>query len=153
MKQQEITLKVAQAIVKEGFPTEAFEGIVFDAEGNIVGKYEQEMKLPTYIDVWLWLWRSKIVELSLNYGMRYNDVDETLWCYPLDYHERSHPQMKYIIQEINEGCHGKCQSHGYNHEHADPENAIVSAVDFLVDNNLIHNNKHGREYIQDSKIW
>lgn len=31
----------------------------------------------------------------------------------------------------------KCCSHGFSHEHADPEQAIINAIEYLAANNLI----------------
>lgn len=57
---------------------------------------------PTYIDVWLWLWREKKYPI---------DVD----CY----------NATHWSTDIVSG------------EFTDPEEAIVEAIDYLVDNNLI----------------
>lgn len=140
MEQKRVSFKVAQAIKEAGYSQYGSCDDYYNQEGHVVSKFCDINKLiypaPTYLDVWLWLWRTKKVELSLNYGMKLNDVDETLYCLPLDRHSKSHPHMKYLIQDMNYDCN-KCCSSGLNHEHADPEEAIINAIDYLVDNNLI----------------
>lgn len=140
MEQKRVSYKVAKAIKEAGYPqiiTNIFFDKVYNEDGLIVGAYlcEGGPVAPTYFDVWIWLWREKIVELTFGYGPRMNDVDETLYCDTLKYHDKSHPNMKYIIQEM---CYStECCSKGYNHEHADPEEALINTIEFLVDNDML----------------
>lgn len=70
---------------------------------------------PTYIEVWLWLWREK--------GIRF-DVED-LWDAEFSYPER--------------GCASNTNQLGgiCTPEVSDPEEAIIAAIEYLVDNNLI----------------
>lgn len=142
MEQKRVSFSIAKAIKNAGYPQVGYywyspqgEECYSESDLDEVGYISS----PTYLDVWLWLWREKKVELSFIYGPRFNDIDETLFCFPLEYHAKSHPNMKHIIQEMNYAS-SYCSSHGHrhgNHEHADPEEAVVSAIEYLVANNLI----------------
>lgn len=70
---------------------------------------------PTYLEVWLWLWREKNIQFSVN-GI----------C---DYHK----QFMYV------GCDcGTLQLGGITtSEFNDPEEAIIGAIKYLCENNLI----------------
>lgn len=65
---------------------------------------------PTYLDVWLWLWREKKVKLMLTpiFDEMCNDTDKVGIVVPSCYIEAD-----------------------------DPEEVIINAIEFLVENNLI----------------
>lgn len=130
-----VKYNIARKIKKMGFPQPPY-GLYYKENGEPENGFDDlgqgEYYAPTYIEVWLWLWRLKIIELSLTYGKRINDVDEQLYCLPLKHHDKSHPNMKHIIQEMNFDSH-HCCSMGYKHNHADPEKAIINSIDYLFD--------------------
>lgn len=151
MKFKIVSFKVAQALAEAKYPDtwadcEHFytqDGILKSCDeyiGNSLEDiyFEQShcIAAPSYIEVWLWLWREKIVELAPEYSSRINDIEETLYFLPLTYHSKQHPTMKYLIHEMYNN-QIECSSHGHLHQHADPEEAIIAAIDYIVKNNLI----------------
>lgn len=70
---------------------------------------------PSYMDVWLWLWREKNIRFDV----------EDLWDANLSYPER--------------GCACNTNQLGgiCTPEVSDPEEAIISAIEYLCKNNLI----------------
>ena len=148
-----VTFDVALYLKNIGFPqkrnktfyvSESFnsfkKGNLYEACNIDIAQNIPFIYAPTYIEVWLWLWRNKIVELIFDYGAKINDVDEILYCFPSTYHDNSHPKMKYLIQTINRFNNGQCCSHEYAHEHADPEESIINTINYLVENKLIYIN-------------
>lgn len=77
--------------------------------------YGSAIAAPTYIDTWLWLWREKNVRFDV----------EDLWDAELSYPER--------------GCASNTNQLGgiCTPEVSDPEEAIIAAIEYLADNNLI----------------
>lgn len=77
--------------------------------------YGSAIAAPTYLEVWLWLWREK--------GIRF-DIED-LWDAELSYPER--------------GCASNTNQLGgiCTPEVSDPEKAIISAIEYLVENNLL----------------
>lgn len=107
-----VSFKVAQAIKEAGYPqynTNVLDG--YDILGKPTTIYSSAEKCeyiaPTYIDVWLWLWREKRIKLSVE-----PNEDETE-CYTKD--------LGKLISNFG----------------SDPEEAIESAIEYLVDNDLI----------------
>lgn len=62
---------------------------------------------PTYLDVWLWLWKVKDIKLSVA------EIDDVVKVYIRG--------SKPLISQFS----------------ADPEGAIINIIEFLVDNDLI----------------
>lgn len=121
MEQKRVSLEVAKAIKEAGYPQEQiydYEAIVitdFDYVGKYLGLMEEVCYLcPTYLEVWLWLWREKKICLEI---------------------EKLYAHESYIQR----GCVCGTEQCGefYTPEVADPEEAIINAIKYLVDNNLI----------------
>lgn len=89
-----VSLKVAKAIKEAGY--------YFSTEVNeYFTKY-----FPTYLDVWLWLWREKEIRIEAKY--HFDDNGECCW------------------------------TNGYiDVDYTDPEEAIIAAIEHLVENDLI----------------
>lgn len=66
---------------------------------------------PTYLEVWLWLWREKKICINCNYD-KYNMLP-MWWCTDEDGINYSAPNYD------------------------DPEEAIIATIEYLVDNHLI----------------
>ena len=63
---------------------------------------------PTYLEVWGWLWREKEIRIELNSGAIVSmRVTDFSWS---------------VV---------------YQNNYSDPEKAIIAAIDYLVENNLI----------------
>lgn len=112
MERKRVSFKVAKAIKENGYPQDETE-YKYTKEGNIFvprnrGEDEKysECDAPTYLDVWLWLWREKKLEIEV-----FNDgVGLT-----------SQVRMQGRPQFFNK----------------DPEESIIAAIEYLVDNDLI----------------
>lgn len=96
---KEVSFKVAKAIKEAGYPQVGYywyspQGVECYSESDLdeVGY----VSAPTYIDVWLWLWREKGIPIQIDYAF----------------------------------CGIDCQIN-------DPEEAIISAIEYLADNDLI----------------
>lgn len=70
---------------------------------------------PTYLEVWLWLWREKNIRFDV----------EDLWNANLSYTERG---CACNTNQLGGICTPKV---------SDPEEAIIAAIEYLVTNNLI----------------
>lgn len=118
-----VSFKVAKAIKNVGYPQGNTDKCYLTAdhnqfykEGQIVYNEEGEWTvltknladIPTYMEVWLWLWREKNIKLSLEPN------DDLAECY-------NSKDFGHLISKI---CN-------------EPEEAIIAAIEYLVDNNLI----------------
>lgn len=137
MEQKRVSFGVAQAIKEAGYPQGLHEMYVYAIcnhrnsgamphykEGELLSPSELDecnycesdlIVAPTYLDVWLWLWREK--------GIRF-DIED-LWDVELSYPER--------------GCASNTNQLGgiCTPEVSDPEEAIITAIEHLVDNKLL----------------
>ena len=115
MEQKRVSFKVAKAIKEAGYPQWSVEGadntkLAYDCVGEMweIRYFDQNPQdyytAPTYLDVWLWLWREKKITIDIVGGIEF----------------RIH-----ITDNFIGGC-------GDN-----PEEAIIKAIEYLVDNNLI----------------
>lgn len=121
-----VSFNVAKAIKEAGYPQgwECDEHYCLESEGeygyqigdlvsvNTIHKNCLEVvSAPTYMEVWIWLWREKKICINCNYD-KYN-LPPMWWCNNED--------------RIN-----------YNSPNFDgPEEAIIGAIEYLVDKNLI----------------
>lgn len=117
MKQKRVTFKVAKAIKEAQYSQNySFNISVYDKDGKEIVIGDANIPLncdaiiaPTYLDVWQWLWKEKDIRLV--------PVDTTV-------------SGKYIgVVAVRIGLHifrGET-----------PEEAIASAINYLVDNDLI----------------
>ncbi len=106
MAQKRVTFDVAMALKEAGYPQEDCDEYL-NEYGAIDAYLGHNTARPTYLDVWLWLWREKGRELSLNYDRDFKNWDS--WIKGMD-----------------------APSIGN-----DPEEAIEVAIKYIVDNNLI----------------
>lgn len=118
MEQKIVSFEVAKAIKDAGYPqgytSQCYltsDHNQFYHKGQIVDEVDEWRSLtvhladiPTYLDVWLWLWREKRIWLQ--------------------------------VRHMGNGNWFKCWAvTGQNF--SDPEEAVVSAIEYLVDRNLI----------------
>lgn len=109
-----VSFEVAKALKEAGYPqkgisyywyskedTECYSESDLDEIGYVFS--------PTYLEVWLWLWREKKIPIDLC------SVDNERWAY--------------FEQGIN------ISRDGYIYR--DPEEAIIAAIDYLVANKLL----------------
>lgn len=114
-----VLFRVAKAIKEAGYP----QGISSNCYNAITCEFYYTSSLdsrlkngdyidaPTYLDVWLWLWREKKICINCNYD-KYNMLP-MWWCTNEDGINYNTPNYD------------------------DPEEAIISAIDFIIENNLI----------------
>lgn len=108
-----VSFETAKAIKEASYPQKAcryqynYEGILVDLvrEGGIC----YGPIAPTYLEVWLWLWREKKIPIDLC------SVDNERWAY--------------FEQGINISRDG--------YIYCDPEEAIIAAIDYLIANKLL----------------
>ena len=109
------SFKVARALKEAGYPQYGSCDEYYNQEGHVVSKFCDINKLiypaPTYLEVWIWLWKVKKIKLMPTpiFNEIYNDINKVGIVAPSCYIEAN-----------------------------DPEEAIEKAVDYLVDNNLIN---------------
>lgn len=115
-----VSFPVAKALKEAGYPQELKEGTIFYAENGLMDKYDSDLYelfdpmycvCPYTMEVWLWLWREKKISIDVDY------LHGIFWG--------TFTFGEYVKNDDGEP------------EHADPEDAIVSAIEYLVKNNLI----------------
>lgn len=113
------SFKIAKAIKDAGYPQELKEGTIFYCENGLKDKYDSELYelfdpmycvCPYIMEVWLWLWREK---------------DMKLLFYPTYKEDSSYSYIQGLSIPFNK------------EEYNDPEVAIIAAIEYLVDNDLI----------------
>lgn len=115
-----VSFKVALALKEAGYPQYRKDvGYVTESctdrfnvyhEGELTenaSRMVKKVSAPTYLEVWLWLWREKRIEISCSYFA---------------------PLLEWRIT-INDKR--------VNIKHNDPEEAIIMAIEYIVENNLI----------------
>lgn len=121
-----VSFEVAKAIKKAGCPQHSLNevtSLAYDDNGEIweMGYFDQNPYLEyysivTYIDVWLWLWREKKIAIGCPYENTYN-----YWFTNINAeNDESLILWKYSSGESN-----------------DPEDAIIEAIEYLVNENLL----------------
>lgn len=118
MKMKRVSFKVAKAIKEAGYPQH--NQLITDIGWyNMAGIYTNQLPThwegdnmfvavaPTYLEVWLWLWKEKNIKFSIEPN------DNLSECYTTD--------LGYLISEFGD----------------DPEEVIVSAIEYLADSDLI----------------
>lgn len=127
MKNKIVSFKVAKVIKEAGYPqysgenywwkegsylSEHTEPLVEIYKGDDYYDYRQYLYYaPTYLDVWLWLWREKRIEIEV-----YGEVNLVL--------KNGYELLRDVSWE-------------YVESNPDPEEAIIEAIEYLVDNNLL----------------
>lgn len=113
MGQKRVSFKVAQAIKEAGYPQYGSCDEYYNQEGRVIDKFCDINKLiypaPTYFDVWLWLWRCKKACIGILFDEGNCAVE--IWS------------NKSFLRDFENKF--------------DPEEAIINAINYLVDNNLI----------------
>lgn len=111
-----VSFEVAKALKEAGYPQDYIETWYYGdkkihhIDDPYVESITRLFRAPTYIEVWLWLWREK--KIYLNTDTTKKDIVCIYWD-------------STIIHEIKDM------------KIADPEEAIVIAIEYLVTNNLI----------------
>lgn len=120
MEQKRVSFKVAKAIKEAGYPQEkgefyySYTGHLFHE--NDASDEETESLwfcasfAPTYLDVWLWLWREKDIRIKDTY-------DGAVWVWT---NNNESSRYRYISVDTK-----------------DPEEAIEEAIKHLVNENLL----------------
>lgn len=100
---KKVSLEIAKVLKDAGYPL-TYNEVEYEEPWGGINSYidYNNPNLPTYIDVWLWLWREKKYPI---------DID----CY----------NAAHWSTDIVSG------------EFTDPEEAIITAIDYLVENNMI----------------
>ena len=107
-----VSIEVAKAIKEAGYPQGTENTSYYNKNGVLIepfvfdGDYEIA-DAPTYIEVWLWLWKEKGIKLSVEPN------DDETECYTKD--------LGKLISEFG----------------SNPEEAIVPVINYLVEKNLI----------------
>ena len=127
---KKVSFEVAKALKEAGYPQGNTDKCYLTADHNQYYKKGQIVyneddywtiltknlaDIPTYIEAWLWLWREKNIRFDV----------EDLWDANLSYPER--------------GCASNTNQLGgiCTPEVSDPEEAIIKAINYLVDNDLL----------------
>ena len=105
-----VTFKVATALKDAGYPQEGC-GEYFNKYGAIDSYLGYNIARPYALEVWLWLWREKKICINCNYD-KYN-MPPMWWC-------NNEDRINYNAPNFD-----------------DPEEAIINAIEFLVENDLI----------------
>ena len=109
---KKVSFKVAKAIKEAGYPQYGSCDEYYSQEGRRIDKFCDINKLiypsPSYLEVWLWLWREKKKDIDIIFS-----ADEGGWTF------MQNPSP--------------CDCGLYD----DPEEAIIAAIEYLVNNNLI----------------
>ena len=120
-----VSFKVAKAIKQAGYPQEKKDGTaLYPVNGEFKGKLcsynsdaperdKQSIVAPTYLEVWLWLWREKKCYIQHELCFR-NDNESSFVC----------------VDKINNIAWVKSLSE-------DPEDAIIAAIERLVEKDLL----------------
>ena len=114
-----VSLKVANAIREAGYPQDRSSNCYNACTGEFHytscsdswlkdGDY---IDAPTYLEVWLWLWREK--KICINCKLDKYNLLPMWWCTNED-------DINYNTPNFN-----------------DPEEAIISIIEYLVDNKLL----------------
>lgn len=113
-----VSSNVAKILKEAGYPQKVIIETtkIYDEDGNsfhpqtVYDPEEGEIIAPTYFEVWLWLWREKKFDISI--------------CFP------NATGTKWF-------CDNESEGYCFTNECDDPEEAIIAAIDYLIDNNLI----------------
>lgn len=108
-----VSFEVAMAIRKAGYPPLKADwsyGATTKELVHFVDDDDYVISAPTYLDVWLWLWREKNIKIDIDYIVGQCSIYDI--AYNLIYTQ--------TFQTF-----------------ADPEEAIIAAIESLVENDLI----------------
>ena len=121
---KKVSFKIANALKEAGYPQGNTELCYLTADlgqctkgqvvNNIDGMWtiltKDLVDIPTYLEVWLWLWREKQMTIDI-IALSHGSCGAFGW----QFGERINSKVKFN----------------------DPEDAIISAIDDIVENNLI----------------
>lgn len=106
-----VSFKVARTLKEVGYPQYGSCDEYYNQEGRVIDKFCDINKLiypaPTYLDVWLWLWRTRGFYIDIAHY--YNSNEVTIW-------DNKYNKIKSIE------CMGN----------SDPEEVIEKAIEYLV---------------------
>lgn len=116
-----VTFEIAKVLKEAGYPQNLENTAYYNEEGMLVKPYvfcggKEIADAPTYIDAWLWMWREKKIAIGCPYENTYN-----YWFTNIN----AENDKSLILWKYSSG------------EREDPEEAIISAIEYLVENNLI----------------
>lgn len=106
MTQKLVTPEIAKVLKEAGYPQDIHDSTIF-IECD-VNKMQEALVLPTYLDVWIWLYRER------NFVLEFKFTENAPFNSP------------YIWENRILKCFGK-----------DPEETLVGAIDYLIGNELI----------------
>lgn len=107
-----VTFKIAKALKDAGYPQEG--RWYYSPDGSIgeVVPDPEDYLAPTYLEIWLWLWREKGIK-----------IDITTYFDSI----KGYKSLATIL----------CYKYTYSIECSDPEETIKSAIEYLCNNDLI----------------
>lgn len=116
-----VSFGIAKCLKEAGYPQE-YSKAYYDAYGEIIELYPKKdieyFVAPTYLETWLWLWRAKEWFLKIIPSKK----------------GEFHFQILQYDKEYEDWHSYGVASHSCFH---DPEEAIIAAIEYLVDNDLI----------------
>ena len=107
-----VSFEVAKYLKEVGYPQDSLKDNIYVSEPN--APFSEVAYQPTYLDVWLWLWREKKIHIEIN-DNKFKIYDATEWI----------ESYGYNLIEMS------------NNVFKDPEEAISAAIEYIVDNDLI----------------
>lgn len=125
-----VSFEIAKALKEVGYPQDR-QRYQYGYEGNLVdlvrdGGICYGPVAPTYLEVWLWLWRKKKYRILLSASnQRWDEV---------------HGVVDGVDGIVETSWHRGLPGYDATNHRAnntDPEKAIEQAIEYLVDNNLI----------------
>lgn len=102
-----VSFKVAKVLKEAGYPQEDLSECYQYPEDNSAIPLACFACKPTYLEVWLWLWQNKNIHIEL------------------------------LDSKITTQCYASINDSKDTFLFASPEEAIIAAIEYLVDNNLI----------------
>lgn len=130
---KEVPFNIACALKKAGYPQSMTRGIFYNKEGepllvtNVNDRLEYDTYAPSYFDVWLWLWRTHKFRIMLSASnQRWDEV---------------HGIVTGVSGEVCKTFYRGIPAYDATDHFAnykDPEEAIVGAVNYLFNNDLIN---------------
>ena len=66
-----VSFKVAKYLKEVGYPQDSLKDNIYVSEPN--APFSEVAYQPTYLEVWLWLWREKHIAVEADYSCANND--------------------------------------------------------------------------------
>lgn len=145
MEQKIVSFKVAEALKEAGYPQyrhdvgyvteKCCDGFNVFNKGRLTDNASRRVKkisAPTYLEVWLWLWREKKIYFAPRLIQKDPTIGDYTWLIsPWD--------MGYINKTSTYSFHNNDEENPYKimDDVEDPEKAIAAAIEYLVEHNWI----------------